>query len=370
MANPAAIGCCHSILIFLLVMAAATATATPSIEDMNTTKHKQKKVHCKEKGYTECRKKSLLCPASCPRTCTVDCKSCTAMCTSTVKQPIDSPATPTGAAKVVKCKNKKYPGCYYREYTCPASCPRTCDVDCVTCTTVCTCDKPGAVCQDPRFIGGDGRRFYFHGKKDRDFCLVTDPNLHINGHFIGKRNETMSRDFTWVQGIGILFDNHQIYVGAKKTTIWDDNVDRVELTVDSKPIYLPESEGSSWSSDSITITRNHNTNDVIIEVEGNFRIKVVVVPITHDDSMVHKYGITNDDCFAHLDLSFKFYSLTANVNGVLGQTYATNYVSKINLDVQMPILGGNKEFSTSGLFAPDCEVSRFNANPKGNVQVL
>ncbi|KAK4340211.1 hypothetical protein RND71_041673 [Anisodus tanguticus] len=46
------------------------------------------------------------------------------------------------------------------------------------------CDKPGAVCQDPRFIGADGITFYFHGK-DKDFCLVSDSNLHINGHFIG-----------------------------------------------------------------------------------------------------------------------------------------------------------------------------------------
>lgn len=75
------------------------------------------------------------------------------------------------------------------------------------------CDRVGAVCQDPRFIGGDGVTFYFHGKKDRDFCLVSDSNLHINGHFIGRRNQDMKRDFTWVQALGILFDTHQLHVG-------------------------------------------------------------------------------------------------------------------------------------------------------------
>jgi hypothetical protein len=27
-------------------------------------------------------------------------------------------------------------------------------------------------CGDPRFTGGDGNTFYFHGKRDRDFCIV------------------------------------------------------------------------------------------------------------------------------------------------------------------------------------------------------
>lgn len=81
------------------------------------------------------------------------------------------------------------------------------------------CDKPGAVCEDPRFIGGDGVTFYFHGQKERDFCLVSDTNLHINGHFIGKRGDGMKRDFTWVQSIGVLFDDHKLFVGAKKVSL-------------------------------------------------------------------------------------------------------------------------------------------------------
>ncbi|KAB1227280.1 hypothetical protein CJ030_MR1G029350 [Morella rubra] len=61
-------------------------------------------------------------------------------------------------------------------------------VDCVTCSPVYNCNRPGAVCQDPRFVGRDGIVFYFHGQQERDFCIVSDSNLHINAHFIGKRN--------------------------------------------------------------------------------------------------------------------------------------------------------------------------------------
>ncbi|KAF9600049.1 hypothetical protein IFM89_002522 [Coptis chinensis] len=196
------------------------------------------------------------------------------------------------------------------------------------------CDKPGSVCQDPKFIGGDGITFYFHGKKDQDFCLLSDSNLHINGHFIGRRNSNMMRDFTWVQSIGILFDNHQIYVEAQKTSTWKDLVDRFALFFDGEPIFLPLSKGSQWQSE-----------------------MTPEVPITEQDSRVHNYGITKEDCFAHLDLGFKFYEFSDEVNGVLSKTYRRDYVSNVKMGVSMPIMGGNKEFSLSGLFATDCKVA-------------
>ncbi|KAL9253821.1 hypothetical protein AKJ16_DCAP03759 [Drosera capensis] len=370
-------------ILFLVLLVANVATiafAASSDDDFDVNgKSKPKKVRCKDKNYPNCYNIAKYCPASCARTCVVDCNACSPVCQSVVTaspppkiphaSPV-SPATPVTPypAKKAKCLNKNYPGCYYREYTCPASCPGTCQGSFVKANNkmrflACPdCDKPGAVCQDPRFIGGDGLAFYFHGKKDRDFCLVTDSNLHINAHFIGKTNPDMHRDFTWVQALGILFDSHQLYVGAMKTAVWNDVVDRLELTFDGAPVYIPAIPGASWQSSdspSITITRAHVSNDVVIEAEGKFRIIVVVVPITRKESIVHKYGITDDDCFAHLDLSFKFFSLTGDVNGVLGQTYASSYVSRVKLAAKMPVLGGNKQFSTSGLFATDCEVARF-----------
>ncbi|GMG98462.1 hypothetical protein Nepgr_000302 [Nepenthes gracilis] len=385
--------------IALLLLAAAVAEAAATTPAVKAVKHKPKKVKCKDKK-SACYHKDLFCPASCPRTCVVDCSSCQPVCTPLQPSPPPSPknpkkhaarsppshssspppasvakhpppppsSTPTptlpsgGGAKKVRCMDEKKTSCYFRQFTCPATCPQSCDVNCDTCRPVCSCDRPGAVCQDPRFIGADGLTFYFHGKRDRDFCLVTDSNLHINAHFIGKRNDGMRRDFTWVQSLGILFDSHQLYVGARRTATWNDAVDRLDLSFDGEPIFLPESEGARWQSDSsppVTVTRSQNTNVVSLEAEGNFRIKAAVVPITQKDSMIHKYGITEEDCFAHLDLSFKFYSLSGDVNGVLGQTYASSYVSRVKMGVQMPVLGGDKEFSSSSLFAADCAVARF-----------
>ncbi|PKI58634.1 hypothetical protein CRG98_020960, partial [Punica granatum] len=149
--------------------------------------------------------------------------------------PPPSPTTPTprtpsseaAGQQRVRCRNRYYPQCYGQQLTCPSACPTGCMVDCASCKAVCQCDYPGAVCQDPRFIGGDGITFYFHGKKDHDFCLMSDPDLHINAHFIGRRNKYMKRDFSWVQSVGILFGKHRLFVGAQKTATWDDSIDHL-----------------------------------------------------------------------------------------------------------------------------------------------
>ncbi|KAL2544920.1 late embryogenesis abundant protein-related/LEA protein-related [Forsythia ovata] len=379
--------------LILLLAVALTAEGAP---------RKPKKVKCKDKKFYDCfKKKDLFCPETCPRSCEVNCASCQPVCSVpplptppspppitypaptpptnpnptpsyTPPQPptppvaTPSPPPPDGSdaagGKRVRCKNKAYRTCYAMEHRCPAACPDYCEVDCVTCSPVCNCNKPGAVCQDPRFIGADGITFYFHGKKDKEFCIVTDSNLHINAHFIGRRNANMGRDFTWVQSLGILFDNHQIFVGAQKTASWDNSVDHLDLSFNGKPVFLPASDGAKQQPASgVSVTRSgRDTNSVVIEVEGNFRIRATVVPITEKESKIHKYGITEEDCFAHLDLGFKFYSLSGEVNGVLGQTYARNYTSRVKMGIDMPVLGGQREFASSSIYSTDCAVARFN----------
>lgn len=236
------------------------------------------------------------------------------------------------------------------------------------------CNYPGAVCQDPRFVGGDGITFYFHGHKDKDYCLVSDSNLHINGHFIGKTDPISPRDFTWVQSIGIMFDDHKLLIAAKRTSTWNDDVDRLSLSLNGHPIIIPTTEGSQWNDGVdrqkiVTITRTSKTNGIIVEVSDKFRVTVAVVPITKEDLRTHRYGINPDvDCFAHLEIGFRFFNLTDGVDGVLGQTYRINYVSKTKVNVAMPVMGGEKKYLSSGIFAADCAVSRFGGGGGGGVR--
>ncbi|CAD6234557.1 unnamed protein product [Miscanthus lutarioriparius] len=269
-------------------------------------------------------------------------------------------------ATTLKCTNTKT-----NKTTCSATCnkrcPRKCLIQCPSCKTFCLCDfYPGVSCGDPRFTGADGNNFYFHGKKDKDFCIVSDAGLHINAHFIGKRNPAMSRDFTWIQALGIRFAHHHFYVGAAKTPKWDPSADHLALAFDDEDLdvasQLPRFVGARWSpptAPALSVTRTARVNTVVVELRGVFRIVANVVPITAEDSRIHNYGVTDDDSLAHLDLGFKFYDLTDDVHGVLGQTYRPDYVNRLNVTSKMPVMGGAPDYLSSDLFSTDCAVARF-----------
>ncbi|KAJ3673837.1 hypothetical protein LUZ60_005829 [Juncus effusus] len=265
--------------------------------------------------------------------------------------------------KKVKCSQDKKvnPYCGGSEDVCPARCPDSCILDCKACKPVCVCDKPGA-CGDPRFIGGDGNIFYFHGSKDRDFCILSDSDLHINAHFIGKRGSSMTRDFTWIQAIAVLFGEHRLYVGAKKTASWDDEIDHLDISFNGEHVHLPEGTGAEWKSlhvPALTISRTRAANGVVVELNGRFKIIANSVPITEKESRIHKYGLATDDCLAHLDLAFNFETLTSDVHGVVGQTYRPDYVNRFDVRAKMPIMGGASSFFSSNIFSTDCAISRF-----------
>ncbi|GKD38668.1 putative root cap [Tanacetum coccineum] len=136
---------------------------------------------------------------------------------------------------------------------------------------------------------------------------------------------------TWVQSIRVRFANQKLQIGAQKTASWDDAIDRTSITYDRESILLPETEDHGQSGPK--------------------------------ESRIHNYGITNDDCFAYLDLKFKlFYSLSDEVDGVLGQTYKSDYVSNVKKGVLMPVMGGEKMFKSGNLFATDCSMAKFTGN--------
>ncbi|XP_016547526.2 uncharacterized protein LOC107847650 [Capsicum annuum] len=269
--------------------------------------------------------------------------------------------------------------CYYRTLTCPVECPQRkprqnkkqkgCYIDCGSkCEATCKwrlprCDGYGALCYDPRFVGGDGVMFYFHGSKDTDFAIVSDDNLHINAHLIGTRPKGRKRDFTWVQKLSVMFDAHTLVVGAKEVSHWDEKVDALTVQWNSETVDVPTEGDAEWSVNtaerSVVVERTDDLNSVRVTVSGLLQLDVKVVPIGEKENKVHNYQLPADDAFAHLETQFKFFNLSKHIEGILGKTYQPGYVSPVKRGVPMPIMGGEDKYQTKSLHSAICNKCRF-----------
>lgn len=218
------------------------------------------------------------------------------------------------------------------------------------------CNGNGAACYDPRFIGGDGVVFYFHGRSNEHFSLVSDRNLQINARFIGLRPAGRTRDYTWIQALGIQFGSHNFSLEATKTAVWDDETDHLKFSYNGNEVILPEVPLSAWKSQQgdIKAERISSKNVVIVSIPDVLEIAVNVVPVTKEDDRVHNYQIPSDDCFAHLEVQFRFFSLSPEVEGVLGRTYRPDFENPAKPGVAMPVVGGEDKWRITSLFSADC----------------
>ncbi|MQM06976.1 hypothetical protein Taro_039808 [Colocasia esculenta] len=260
--------------------------------------------------------------------------------------------------------------CAKKKISCPSQCPyfspassgaKYCQIDCYspTCEGVCkthSCSNKGSGCKDPRFIGGDGVVFYFHGRKDQHFTLVSDPRFQINARFIGLRPTGRARDFTWIQALGFMFGSHKFTVETARAERWDDAVDHLQLSYDGESLELPQGHRSSWSSPDmeLTVERIGRTNNITVKLEAMVEAAIHVVPVTEEDDRIHKYQIPSDDCFAHLDVQFNFYGTSSAMEGVLGRTYQPGYMNPAKPGVAMPVLGGADKYWTPSLVSTQC----------------
>lgn len=279
--------------------------------------------------------------------------------------------------------------CHLKSLTCPSECPerkpkknkkqKGCFIDCSSskCEATCkyrraNCQGYGSLCYDPRFVGGDGVMFYFHGAAGGNFALVSDDNLHINAHFIGTRPKGRARDFTWVQALAVIFDKHTLVIQAKRVSHWDDNVDALNVIWDNQAVQVPTDGEAEWRHEgedrTVIVERTDDTNSVRVTVSGLLEMDVGVRPIGEEENRVHNYQIPKDDAFAHLETQFRFSSLSDLVEGVLGKTYRPNYVSPVKVGVPMPMMGGEDKYQTPSLLSPVCKVCRFKG-PTGRASV-
>lgn len=206
--------------------------------------------------------------------------------------------------------------------------------------------------------------FYFHGKANEHFSLVSDSNLQINARFIGRRPEGRSRDYTWIQSLGLMFDSHTFTLAANKVAKWDNTMDQLQFSYDGAPVYMEEGHLSTWAAPDgcLVMERTARRNSVTVTLPHVVEISVNVVPITKEDDRIHNYQIPADDCFAHLEVQFRFFNLSEKVEGVLGQTYRPEYQNPVKRGVSMPIMGGEYKYKTSALLSANCNHCIFSQN--------
>lgn len=213
--------------------------------------------------------------------------------------------------------------------------------------------------------------FYFHGRKDEHFSLVSDPNLQINARFIGLRPAGRSRDFTWIQALGFMYGSHNFTVEAAHVKQWDSNVDYLKFSYDGKPLLVPEGHLSEWKSPDkeLTLERTGTRNSIMVMLDGIVEAMLNVVPITKEDDQIHKYHIPSDDSFAHLEVQFRFIGLSPKVEGVLGRTYRPDYKNTAKRGVLMPVVGGEDKYKTSSLLSADCKLCLFSPKEDSEIEL-
>lgn len=109
----------------------------------------------------------------------------------------------------------------------------------------------------------------------------------------------------------------------------------------------------------IKIERSRKMNSVTVTIKDKVEIMVNVVPVTKEDDRIHSYKVPLNDCFAHLEVQFRFFNLSPKVDGILGRTYRPDFENPAKPGVAMPVVGGEDNFRTSSLLSHDCKTCIF-----------
>lgn len=61
-----------------------------------------------------------------------------------------------------------------------------------------------------------------------------------------------------------------------------------------------------------------------------------------------------------MEVQFRFYGLSSDVEGVLGRTYRPNFENNAKPGVAMPVVGGEDKYKTTSLLSADCKMCIFS----------
>ncbi|KAH7291929.1 hypothetical protein KP509_29G042500 [Ceratopteris richardii] len=201
---------------------------------------------------------------------------------------------------------------------------------------------------DPHFVGKHGERFDFHGKDGRDYCVVSDHNIHMNMHvFHGKRRKS-----TFISKLGILYKGQKILIdvhnNSQKSHSWTLTVDDVEM----------DDINTMSTRTGLTITQGINFIRIVVPEEVDILVDIV-------RATFGRRGSLKD----YINLHVKQLAVSTEVHGILGQTYLdTAYAleklraakgKKRSRAAKVLVDGSESDYLTSSILSPDCKYSNF-----------
>ncbi|CAI5514792.1 unnamed protein product [Closterium sp. Naga37s-1] len=243
------------------------------------------------------------------------------------------------------------------------------------------CD--GNVTGDPHFVGADKSRFDFSGQPSENFALISDAHIAVNAYFggrvekewMGQKNKVM----TWMRNIAILWGHHSVVFEARPgadseygagylKAIYVDG-EKTSLSFPGEKMYLFDgSVELKW------VDARKKVGDDLVDIYEISVAEIITLRLILRPEI--KLMRTKNDGLVHFTIEVVSAQLSANVHGVLGQTYRPDFAGRLEKQTLVwskllkayVVPGDNAEgfidgtwedYKTSELMRSDCNYCRF-----------
>ncbi|CAI7920003.1 unnamed protein product [Closterium sp. NIES-54] len=196
------------------------------------------------------------------------------------------------------------------------------------------CD--GNVTGDPHFVGADKSRFDFSGQPGENFALISDAHIAVTAYFggrvekewMGQKNKVM----TWMRNIAILWGHHSVVFEARPgpdseygagylKAIYVDG-EKTSLSFPGEKMYLFDgSVEMKW------VDARKKVGDDLVDIYEITVAEIITLRLILRPEI--KLMRTKDDGLVHFTIEVVSAQLSANVHGVLGQTYRPDFAGRL-----------------------------------------
>lgn len=173
------------------------------------------------------------------------------------------------------------------------------------------------------------------GEPNATFCLVSDNHVHINGYYggrFGKYGDDENKALTWIRKLGLLWGHHTIELAVREGPRWQYDAGYMGyMRVDGMEVKLSQAGDSvAFARGRIVLTwlaaRHRSGNDLVdvyeVRIRKVLKLKLVLRPEVEQLR-------TLQDGVVHFAVEIPHVALTDSAHGVLGQTYRSDFQSRL-----------------------------------------